>query len=153
VIVVLPGMSMDLNEISCNLGRGVGKLVGGTRKVLSLPANTLNMAMIKLRSIFPASNVRNIVTEELIRLMGSEGIEKEKLEQRLHVMAETIVALQKRIDELVARGYISETDVLNAMDSLETANSLSSDEKAVLINVFRQNIALQKPELVGTEID
>lgn len=144
---------MDLIEISSNLGRGVGKLVGGTRKVLSVPGNTLSMAMEKLRSVFPRSNVRNIVTEELIRLMGDEGLAGEKLEQRLQVMAETIVVLQKRIDELVAQGYVSETDVLNAMDSLETANSLSSDEKAVLVNVFRQNIAIQKPELVGTEID
>jgi FtsZ-binding cell division protein ZapB len=144
---------MDLIEISSNLGRGVGKLVGGTRKVLSVPGNTLSMAMEKLRSVFPRSNVRNIVTEELIRLMGAEGLAGEKLEQRLQVMAETIVVLQKRIDELVAQGYVSETDVLDAMDSLETANSLSSDEKAVLVNVFRQNIAIQKPELVGTEID
>jgi FtsZ-binding cell division protein ZapB len=144
---------MDLIEISSNLGRGVGKLVGGTRKVLSVPGNTLAIVMEKLRSVFPRSNVRNIVTEELIRLMGAEGLAGEKLEQRLQVMAETIVALQKRIDELVAQGYVSEKDVLNAMDSLETANSLSSDEKAVLVNVFRQNIALQKPELVGTEID
>ncbi len=144
---------MDINEISCNLGRGVGKLVGGTRKVLSLPANTLSSALEKLRSVFPGSNVRNMVTEELMRLMGGEGLVKEELEQRLQVMAETIVALQERIDELIAQGYVSETDVLGAMDSLEAARSLSNDEKAVLVNVFRQNIALQKPELVGTEID
>lgn len=144
---------MDLNDISCSLGRGVGKLVWGTRTILSWPGNTLGIAIEKLRSVFPGSNVRNIVTEELIRLMGSEGLVEENLEKRLQVMAETIVALQKRIDELVARGHISETDVLDAMDSLETARSLSNDEKAVLVNVFRQNIALQKPELVGTAID
>jgi hypothetical protein len=121
--------------------------------MLSWSGNTISIAIEKLRSIFPDSKVRNIVTEELIRLMGAEGLAEEKLEQRLQVMAETVVALQKRIDELVARGYVSETDVLDAMDSLETARSLSNDEKAVLVNVFRQNIALQKPELVGTEIN
>jgi len=144
---------MGLNDISCSLGRGMGKLVGGTRKVLSWPGNTLSKAIEKLRSIFPRAKVRNIVTEELIRLMEAEGLAEEKLEQRLQVMAETIVALQKKIDELVARGHISETDVLDAMDSLKTARSLTNDEKAVLVNVFRQNIALQKPELVGTAID
>jgi len=144
---------MGLNDISCSLGRGMGKLVGGTRKVLSWPGNTLSKAIEKLRSIFPRAKVRTIVTEELIRLMEAEGLAEEKLEQRLQVMAETIVALQKKIDELVARGHISETDVLDAMDSLKTARSLTNDEKAVLVNVFRQNIALQKPELVGTAID
>ncbi len=120
--------------------------------MLSWPGNTLSIAIEKLRSVFPSSKVRNIVTEELIRLMGAEGLVEEKLEQRIQVMAETIVALQERIDEMVARGHISETEVLDAMDSLETARSLSNDEKAVLVNVFRQNIALQKPELVDTAI-
>jgi hypothetical protein len=144
---------MDLNEISRNLGRGMGMFVGGTRKVFSVPRTTLSKAIEKLRPVFPRSNVRNIVNEELMRLMGAEGFTEEKLEQRLQVMTETIVALQKRIDELVAQGYVSETDVLDAMNSLETAQTLSNDEKTVLVNVFRQNIAIQKPELVDNKID
>ena len=144
---------MGLNDISRGFGHSVGRLIGTTRKVLSWPGSTLSKAIEKLRSIFPSANVRTIVTEELIRLLGAEGLAEEKLEQRLQVMAETILALQERIDELVARGHISETDMLDAMDSLKTARSLTNDEKAVLVNVFRQNIALQKPELVGTAID
>jgi len=144
---------MGLNDISRGFGHSVGRLVGTTRKVLSWPGSTLSKAIGKLRSIFPRAKVRTIVTEELIRLLGAENLAEEKLEQRLQVMAETILALQERIDELVARGHISETDMLDAMDSLKTARSLTNDEKAVLVNVFRQNIALQKPELVGTAID
>jgi len=65
---------MDINDISCSLGCGLGKLVGGTRTILSWPGNTLGIAIEKLRSVFPGSNVRNIVTEELIRLIGAEGL-------------------------------------------------------------------------------
>lgn len=144
---------MGLNDISRGFGHSVGRLVGTTRKVLSWPGSTLSKAIEKLRSIFPSAKGRTIVTEELIRLLGAENLAEEKLEQRLQVMAETILALQERIDELVARGHISETDMLDAMDSLKTARSLTNDEKAVLVNVFRQNIALQKPELVGTAVD
>ena len=144
---------MGLNDISRGFGHSVGRLVGTTRKVLSWPRSTLSKAIEKLRSIFPSAKGRTIVTEELIRLLGAENLAKEKLEQRLQVMAETILALQERIDELVARGHISDTDMLDAMDSLKTARSLTNDEKAVLVNVFRHNIALQKPELVGTAID
>lgn len=144
---------MGLNDISRGFGHSVGRLIGTTRKVLSWPGSTLSKAIEKLRFIFPSAKVRTIVTEELIRLLGAEGLAEEKLEQRLQVMAETILALQEKIDELVARGHISETDMLDAMDSLKTATSLTNDEKAVLVNVFRQNIALQKPELVGTAID
>ena len=143
---------MDLNDISCSLGQGVGKLVGGTRKVLSWPANTLSKAIEKLRSIFPSANIRAIVTEELMRFMAQKEPTEEILEQRLKIMAETILALQERLDEMINHGHISETDMLEALDSIKTAESLTNDERAVLVNVFRQNIAIQKPEFVGTEI-
>ncbi len=67
-------------------------------------------------------------------------------------MAETILALRERLDEMVASGHISQTDMLEAMDSLKAADSLTNDERTVLVNVFRQNIALQKPELVNTTV-
>ena len=141
---------MGLNDISRGFGHSVGKLVGGTRKVLSWPGSTLGKAIEKLRSVFPGAKVRTIVTEELTRLMSDEGLAEEKLEQRLKVMSETILALRERLDEMVASGHISQTDMLEAMDSLKAADSLTNDERMVLVNVFRQNIALQKPELVGS---
>ena len=144
---------MGLNDISCSLGQGVGKLVGGTRKVLSWPGSTLGKAIEKLRSVFPSAKIRAIVTEELMRFMAQKEPTEEKLEQRLKIMAETVLALQERLDEMVTHGRISETDMLEALDSLKTAESLTNDERAVLVNVFRHNIAIQKPGLVGAKID
>jgi len=144
---------MGLNDISRGFGHGMGTLVGQTRKVLSWPGSTLSKAIEKLRSLFPIAKVRTIATEELICLLGAEGLAEEKLEQRLQVMAETILALQERIDEIVTHGRINETDMLEALDSLKTAESLTNDERAVLVNVFRQNIAIQRPELVNTDIN
>ena len=138
---------MGLKDISRSLGHGIGKLVGGTRKVLFLPCSTLSKTTEKLRSVSPNARVRTTVTEEL---MHAEAHTEASLEQRLQVMAETILALQKRLDELVAGGHISGRDILEAMASLKVADSLTDNEKAVLVNVFRQNIALQKPKLINT---
>ena len=88
-----------------------------------------------------------------MRLMAQKEPTEEKLEQRLKIMAETILALQERIDELVAGGHISQTDMLDALDSIKAADFLTNDERVMLVNVFRQNIALQRPELVGVDID
>ena len=98
--------------------------------------------------------IRSVVIEELTRLAGKE-IEATgtKLEGRLQVMAETILALQEKINELGARGPITEANIWEAVRSLEAAESLTNAERAILVNVFRQNIALQKPELVGAAID
>jgi len=40
-----------------------------------------------------------------------------------------------------------------AVGSLEAAESLTDDERAILVNVFRQNIQLQKPKLVDIAIN
>jgi len=144
---------MGLNDISHSLGHGAGKLVGTTRKVLSWPGSALSKAIEKLRSVFPSARVRTIVTEELTRLMAQKEPTEEKLEQRLKIMAETILALQERIDELVAGGHISQTDMLDALDSIKAADFLTNDERVMLVNVFRQNIAIQRPELVSVDID
>jgi len=143
---------MGLDDISRSFGHGLGSLVGTTRKVLFWPGSALGKAVGKLRSVFPSAKTRAIVTEELMRLMSAEEYAEDKLEQRLKVMAETIVALQERLDQMVVSGHISQTDMLEAMDSLKTADSLTNDERAVLVNVFRQNITLQKPELVDTAV-
>jgi PAS domain S-box-containing protein len=55
--------------------------------------------------------------------------------------------LRTQIDELSARGSIGKPDMLQTTDSVKAAASLTYDEKAVLENVFRQNIVLQKPKL------
>jgi len=138
---------MGLNDISRGLGYGVGKVVGGTRKVLFLPCSTLSKATEKLRSVSPGARGQTAVTEEL---MHAEAHTEASLEQRLQIMAETILALQKKLDELVAGCYISGRDILEAMDSLKVADSLTDSERTVLVNVFRQNIALQKPKLINT---
>ncbi len=155
---------MKLKDFSRGFGHGVGALVGRTCKVLSWPGSVLSGAMSKLRFIFPSptsttsttiptsTRIRAIVIEELMRLMGTEGLAAEKFEQRLKVMAETILALQERLDEMADSGHISETDMLRAMDSLKSAESLTGDERAVLVNIFRQNIALQKPDLIDTAV-
>ena len=139
---------MGLNNISRGLGYGIGKLVGGTRKVLFRPCSTLSKTAEKLRPVSsPGARVQTAVTEEL---MHAEAHTEASLEQRLQIMAEAIFALQKRLDELVAGGHISGRDMLEAMDSLKVADSLTNNERTVLVNVFRQNIALQKPKLINT---
>jgi len=144
---------MGLKGISRSLGHGIGKLVGGTRKVLFWPCSTFSKATEKLQSVSPGAGDRTTVTEERMHLRDTEAHTQASLEQRLQVMAEAILALQKRLDELVAGGHISGRDVLEAMASLKVADSLTDNEKAVLVNVFRQNIALQKPKLINTAAD
>jgi len=136
-----------------NFACGTGEFVGGSHNALASARKALRKSVEKLRPQSSKERIRSIVTEELIRLVGKETeLTRTKLEERLQVMAEAILALQERIDELSAHGPISEADMWKAMGSLKAAEPLTNDERSVLVNVFRQNIALQKPGLVDAAV-
>ncbi|MHC4487569.1 MAG: hypothetical protein ACYSW7_00105 [Planctomycetota bacterium] len=145
---------MSFTDVCRNFACGMGKFIGGSINVLAWPRKALRKSTEKPRPLPLRETIRAIVTEELIRLVGKETeLTRIKLEERLQIMAETILALQERINELGARGPVSEADMWEAVDSLKAAEALTNDERVVLVKVFRQNVALQKPELVGDAIN
>ena len=145
---------MSFTDVCRNFACGMGKFVGGSFNVLAFAQKALRESAEKLRPLSSRKEIRSIVIEEPARLQHTERkITLPELEKRLRLMAETILALQERINEPSARGPISEADMWEAVGSLEAAESLTDDERAILVNVFRQNIALQKPKLVGVAID
>lgn len=131
----------------------MGKFIGGGFSILGSARKVLRKSIGKLRPLSSREKIRNIVIDELTRLAaGDAELTGTTLEERLQVMAETILALQEKINELGARGPVSETDMWEAMSSLKAAESLTDDERAILVTVFRQNIAIQKPDLVNTPV-
>jgi len=132
---------MGFNDISCSAGQNMGKLAGGTRSVLSWPANTMSSVIEKLSSVFPSPKIRAIVGKGLMCFIAQKESTEEKLEHRLKIMADTILALRERLDEMVTHDRIKETDTLEVLDSLKTAEPLTNNERMVPENIFRQNIA------------
>jgi PAS domain S-box-containing protein len=73
--------------------------------------------------------------------------EEEYFKQQTNAIKAAGEQLRTQIDELSARGPIGKPDMMKTTDSIKAAESLTYDEKAMLENVFRQNIVLQKPKL------
>ena len=139
---------MGLADVCCTVARGVGTFIGASQRALASGKSALTRSVDKLRSLFPTRRARTGMSETIISQMRQDtGLSGEKLDRRLQVMANTIVALQERINELVTRGPVSEATLCQEMKSLKPAESLTGDETAILLNVFRQNLALQKPTL------
>ena len=139
---------MSLTEACSNLFYGIGRFVGESSKAFTSARKALRESKEKLRSLSSRERIRHIVVEELTRL-GGKGIDftTTELKERLQVMGEIILALQKKIDGLSARGSVGEADMWKAVGSMKAAESLTDDERAVLVSVFRRNMALQKPGL------
>lgn len=149
---------MSLSDICCGLASGLGKFVGVSYSVLvragKAPRNALRKSVGKLRPMSARERIRSIIAEELAHLMGKQAeLTSAELQERLQVMTEAIESLREEIAELSAHGPVSGADVFKAMRSLRATYSLTSDESAILASVFRQNIAIQRPEMVGTTVD
>lgn len=145
---------MSFTDVCCNFACGMGKFIGGSLNVLASARKALGESAKKLRPLSSRKRIQSIVTEELIRLAGKEAeLTRTKLEERLQVMAETIEAIQKEIAELSACGFHHETLVSAAIASVEGPEFLSDEERAILASIFRQNIAIQKPDLIDTAVE
>jgi hypothetical protein len=131
----------------------MGKFVGGSFGALVSVRKALGESMGKLRPLSSKKKIRTIVIEELARSQGAEQrITLAELEERLWLMADTIEAIQKRILELSGRGLEREALVSAAMASVENVGLLNDEERVILTNIFRQNVAIQKPELVDNAV-
>ena len=136
---------------SYSLIRDTGRtVISGPSKIISLLSKALKRSSKSHKFLSDEEAIRRVVLQEMAHLQGLEGggLTLSQFEGRLKVMTETILELQKRIDELGLRDSLSAKDMWDAVDSLKTAQTLTNSEMAVLVNIFRKNIALQKPKLV-----
>lgn len=140
-------------RVACGAAGRARRLATGAAKALGLPSRAAEGSERTGESSRAQEAIRSIVVEELARLRGGEGgLAASELEGRLQLMAETIRALQDKIAELGARGRMREADMWHAMRSVKAAESLTDEERAILVNVFRQNIAIQKSGVVDTPV-
>ncbi len=140
---------MGFTKVCHNLACGIGRFIGGSFSVLVSVRKALRGSMARLRPMSSRKKIRSIVLEELARSQGvDQKITLAQLEERLQLMADTIEAIQKRILELSGRGLEHEALVAAAMASVENVSLLNEEERVILTNIFRQNLAIQKPELV-----
>ena len=132
---------------------GMGKFIGGSFSVLVSSRKALRELMGKLRPLSSRKKIRTIAIEELARSQSTgQRITIAELEERLRLMTDTIEAIQKRILELSGRGLEREALVSAAMASVENVSLLNEEERVILTNIFRQNVAIQKPELVDNAV-
>ncbi len=93
------------------------------------------------------SNELTTVDAQLQDEITKRKKEDEYFKQQTDAIKTAGERLRTQIDELSARGPIGKPDMMKTTDSIKAAASLTYGEKAMLENVFRQNIVLQKPKL------
>lgn len=87
-----------------------------------------------------------VANEQIQREITERKQAEEHLRQQIDELKAANEQFQDQINKLSARGHIGEADVRKARGLPKAAASLTRDEKAILVNVFRQNVTLQKSE-------
>jgi hypothetical protein len=148
---------MKSADVCRNFVRGIGRFFGSSLIAISTIRKAVGKSISKSIGILkdvqlqPSVNkIRSVVMEELARSQNTTA--PAELEERLQLMSNAIEAIQKKMLELGNRGLRYEALILAAMASVENVNRINSEEKVILTNIFRQNIAIQKPELVDSPI-
>jgi hypothetical protein len=140
---------MGFTKVCRNFACGIGRFIGGSFSIFISVRKTLGGSVGRLRPLSSRKKIRTIVLEELARSQSTDQrITLAELEERLRLMADTIEAIQKRILELSGRGLEHEALVSAAMASVENVSLLNEEERVILTTIFRQNVAIQKPELI-----
>ncbi|MHC4070195.1 MAG: hypothetical protein ACYSR8_11605 [Planctomycetota bacterium] len=144
---------MGFTKVCHNFAGGIGRFIGGGFSVLVSVRKAMGGSMGRLRPMSSRKKIRTIVLEELARSQGADQkVILAQLEERLQLMADTIEAIQKRILELSGQGLEHEALVAAAMASVENVSLLNEEERVILTNIFKQNLEIQKPELVDNVV-
>jgi len=100
------------------------------------------------------SNELTAATAQLQDEITRRKQQEERLKRQTDALKTAGAQLQAQIDELSAAGAVGKADMGKPTDlDKAPARPLTDNEKALLENVFRHNIALQKPKLDDAAID
>lgn len=87
--------------VSWDLAKSVGRFIWAGSKILPRPSRAGKRPTRQKESSWTRERIRSIVIDELTRLAaGDAELTGAKLEERLQIMAETILGLQEKINEL-----------------------------------------------------
>jgi len=128
----------------------MGKYTGMSTKKITQGSQAVKESIGKLKPRSTIEKIRAVVHEELSTVNFShDGVTRSELEERMKVMTDAVIALQEKLSKMAISGPISEKAFMDATQSIDTAGKLHEEEKAILTRIFRQNIAIQKPEMTN----
>ncbi|MBF0122925.1 MAG: hypothetical protein HQL21_05915 [Candidatus Omnitrophica bacterium] len=149
--------SKTSNKTHLHAIRTMGRIAGHVRRHVTGLGDTVRQARSKFGiSLLSRADIYKIISEQLPR----ENAEQQELtlqeyDRRMKAMAEAVRALQEKIAELQLSGHLNARTMSQAVNSIQSDDHFSADERNILATILKQNIVLQKPELAakGTRKD
>ncbi|HIJ52800.1 MAG TPA: hypothetical protein HPP66_06555 [Planctomycetes bacterium] len=138
---------MSLKDFCNNVANHMGLFAGKSR-------NVLLSAQKKLKeSTNLPEKIRNSIFEKLSRSLARQAeFLVGKISERMEVIDEVSQPFYEKINALKACGPVSESQLWEAMNSIEAARKLADEEKVLLVNLFGQIVGAQKSKVVDAVV-
>ncbi len=144
---------MSFTDICCNVADYVGRLAGKSHNALSSAQTKLKNSTQALNPKNLPEKVRNAVFRKLSETLYKQAeLMMGKLSERMEVIDEVARPFYEKVNALIAHGPVSETQLWEAMNSIEASSNLSEEEKVLLVTIFGQIAGVQKPKFVNATV-
>lgn len=138
---------MSLEDICSRVANRMGWFAGKGH-------NALLYAQEKMKaSANLPEKIQNAMFEKLSRTLYKQAqLMMGMISERMEVIDEVAKPYYEKVNELSARGPVSESQLWHAMNSIEAAKNLSEEEKTLLVSVFGQIAGAQKSKVVDSVV-
>ena len=144
---------MGFTDICCSIACRIGEFTGKSRNALSSAQKKLKESTEALNPKNLPEKIRNAIFEKLSRTLYKQAeFMMGKISERMEVIDEVARPFYEKINILAACGPVSESQLWEAMNSIEAAKNLSEEENTLLVNIFGQIAGAHKSKVVDAVV-
>ncbi len=144
---------MGFADFCCSIAGRIGELAGKSHNTLSLAQEKLKDSAKALNPKDLPERIQKAIYEKLTRTLYKQAeFMMGRISERMEVIDAVAQPFYEKVNALAAQGPVSETRLWEAMNSIEAAEKLTEEEKALLVTLFGQIVGSQKSKVVDAVV-
>ena len=144
---------MSFKEICNNVAGHIGFFAGKSQNVLNSAKKKIKDSTEALNPKTLPERIQKSIYEKLTRTLYKQAeFVIGKISERAEVIDAVAEPFYQKVNSLAAQGPVSESQMRQALDSIEAAKKLTDEEKKLLIAVFGQIAGVKKSRYVDATI-
>ncbi len=144
---------MGFTDICCSIACRIGEFTGKSHNALSSAQKKLKESTQALNPKNLPEKIKNAIYEKLTRTLYKQAeFMMGKISERMEAIDAVAQPFYAKISSLAANGPVTETQLWQAMNSIEAAKKLTDEEKVLLVTLFGQIVGAQKSKVVDAVV-
>jgi hypothetical protein len=147
------GTEVSFTDFCCNLANQLGFFAGKGRNLLSSTREKLKESTESLNPKTLPEKIRNAIFEKLTRTLYKQAeFMMGKISERMEVIDKVAGPFYEKVNELKTYSPVTERQLWQVLNSIEGAEELTEEEKALLVAMFGQIVGVQKSKYVNATV-